>query len=224
MSAPNCERDRTSLRRSPIDPSRDNERATTIDPVPVREFSDLKELTSTIQDANRRAINGKPSRWPDRLSEEFARLEEASVAIPYAALDLEYLRDPSHRNRSFAYVITYKTFIVPARDASGEPAAGEPEFTSVVKLGDGGRERGRGDGKASGSIISRIVRSYWEEANVYNAVLRGVVIPGNDTNISRKLARQVGGWGLRIKGDVWQAELLAQVGVEELLRLMEAET
>jgi hypothetical protein len=196
----------------------------TIAQVPVRDLADLRKPASTIQDEKRRATNGKPSRWPDQLGEAFAALEEAAVAIPYAALDLEYLRrDPSLGNRSFAYVISYDTFVVPRREASGSPAPGGPVLTSVVKLGDGGREGGRSSGKASGSIIARIVRSYWEETNVYNAVLRGVVIPGNDTNVSRKVASHLGGSALRVRGDVWRAELLAHLGVNELLRLMEAD-
>ncbi|MBA2360051.1 MAG: hypothetical protein H0V79_03765 [Actinobacteria bacterium] len=193
----------------------------TIHAVPVREFADLKWFTSKIQDAKRAAIEGQPSRWPDRLPEEFAKLEEASVQNPYAALDIEYLRDRSYSNRSFAYVNTYDTFVSPGRDASGCPA-GEPAFVSVVKLGDGGREDGRSAGKASGSIISRTVRSYWEEENVYSAVLHGVVIPGNDSNISSKIANELGGWELRIKGDLWHAGLLDRLKVEELLQLMEA--
>ncbi len=156
------------------------------------------------------------------MRNEFAKLEKRSVAIPYVALDLEYLRDTSPGNRSFGYVITYDTFITPQRDTSGRPA-GEPEFVSVVKLGDGGREDGRSPGKASGSIISRIVRSYWEEENTYDAVLQGVIIPGNDTNISRKIARELGGWEPRIRGDVWQIRLLDRLSVDELLKLMEAD-
>jgi hypothetical protein len=194
----------------------------TIHSVPVRELVELKKLTSTIQDAKRAAIAGKSSRWPDRMTGEFAKLAELSVGIPYAALDLEYLRDPSYGNRSFGYVITYDTFITPARDASGGPA-GEPVLISVVKLGDGGRQDGYSAGKASGSIISRTVRSYWDEENAYNAMLQGVVIPGNDTGISRKIAKQVGGWELRIKGDVWHIGLLDRLSVEELLKLLEAD-
>lgn len=156
------------------------------------------------------------------MTEEFAKLEERSVGIPYAALDLEYLRDTSRGNRSFGYVITYDTFIGPPRDALGR-SAGEPRFVSVVKLGDGGREDGRSAGAASGSIISRAVRSYWEEANIYSAVLQGVVIPGNDTGISLKIAKEVGGWELRIRGDVWHIGLLDRLSVEELLKLLEAD-
>jgi hypothetical protein len=91
-----------------------------------------------------------------------------------------------------------------------------------VKLGDGGREDGRSAGVASGSIISRAVRSYWEEANIYSAVLQGVVIPGNDTSISRKIANEVGGWELRVIGDVWDIALLDRLSVDDLLKLMEA--
>jgi hypothetical protein len=190
-------------------------------PVPVRQFADLGKPASTIQDEKRRAINGEPSRWPDRLGEAFAALEQAAGAIPYVALDLEYLLDPCLRNRSFAYVVSYDTFVVPRREASGAPASGGPILTSVVKLGDGGRESGRSSGKASGSIIARIVRSYWEEANVYNAVLQGVVTPGNDTNVSRKVISHLGGGALRVRGDVWRAELLDHLKVDGLLRLME---
>ena len=192
-----------------------------IHPIPVQELVPLKELTSTIQDAKRDGILGRRSRWPGRMSEEFAKLEEHSADVPYVALDLEYLRDPSFVNRSFAYVITYSTFVAPQRDALGGPA-GAPAFASVVKLGDGGRSDGRGAGKASGSIISRIVR-YWEEDNTYNAVLHGVVSPGNDANISRKITREVGDRGLRINGDVWAVELLNRVSVEKLLNLMDVD-
>jgi hypothetical protein len=97
----------------------------TIHPVPVGELASLKKLTSTIQDAKRAALAGKPSRWPDHMTEEFAQLERRSVNNPYAALDLKYLRDTTGGNRSFAYVISYDTFIVPPRDAHGR-AAGEP--------------------------------------------------------------------------------------------------
>jgi hypothetical protein len=81
--------------------------------VPVRELAPLKELTSAIQDAKRAALVGRPSRWPDRMEEEFSMLEQAA-ADPYVALDLEYLRDPRPRNGSFAYVITYETFLCPS--------------------------------------------------------------------------------------------------------------
>lgn len=194
----------------------------TVLPVPVRELAHLKKVTSAIQDAKRAAIAGKPARWPDRMAAEFAKLEEGSVN-PYVALDLEYLRDTSLGNRSFGYVITYDTFFAPPRDALGGPD-GEPAFASVLKLGDGGRDDGRSAGVASGSIISRIVRSYWEEENTYNAVLRGVVTPGNDANISRRIAKEVGGWELRINGDVWHVGLLDVVSVEELLALLEDNT
>lgn len=156
------------------------------------------------------------------MEREFSKLEELSAGNPYAVLDLEYLRDSAVGNRSFAYVITYDTFICPARGASGAPAAGEPELVSVVKLGDGGREQGRSAGAASGSIISRTVRSYWEEENCYNAVLQGVVIPGNDTGISRKIAMKLGGSELQVRGDVWRIELLDRLPVGELLQFMEA--
>jgi hypothetical protein len=191
--------------------------------VPLRDLAHLKELTSAIQDAKRDAIVGKPSRWPDRLEAEFSKLEGLSEGNPYAVLDLEYLRDRQPGNRSFAYVITYDTFICPSRDASDGPDR-EPELVSVVKLGDGGRAEGRSAGVASGSIISRTVRSYWEEENRYNAVLQGVAIPGSDTRISQKIAREIGGRELQIKGDVWRLELFDRLSVEELLILMEIET
>jgi hypothetical protein len=176
-------------------------------------------ITSAIQDAKRDAINGKPSRWPDRLQGEFARLERRAKNNRYAALDLEYLRDPSHANRSFAYVVTYDTFSTPPRDASGAPA-GEPELVSVVKLGDGGQAEGRSAGAASGSIISRTVRSYWDEPNTYNAVLQGVVIPGNDRRISARIAERLGGRSLCVRGDMWRIELLERVSVRDILMLM----
>ena len=88
-------------------------------PGPGSGSPDLRKPASAIQDEKRRTINGGPSRWPDRLGEAFAALEKAAAAIPYAALDLEYLRDPSLENRSFAYVISYDTFVVPRREASG---------------------------------------------------------------------------------------------------------
>jgi hypothetical protein len=53
-------------------------------------------------------------------------------------------------------------------------------------------------------------------------VLRGVVIHGNDSRISRKIATRVGGWGLRVRGDLWQAALLDRMSVSELLELMAA--
>jgi hypothetical protein len=182
----------------------------------------LKELTSAIQDQERAALAGNPSRWPDRLEGEFKKLEERSAGNPYAALDLEYLRDRQPANRSFAYVITYDTFVSPLRDDSGRPD-GEPRLYSVVKLGDGGRAEGRSAGVASGSIISRTVRSCWEEENRYNAVLQGVVIPGSDARISQKIAARLGGRDLQIRGDVWRGELLKRLSVNELLALMEIE-
>ena len=172
-----------------------------------------------IQDQKRNAIVGRPSRWPDQLQEEFAKLEEVSAGIPYAALDLEYLRSASHRNRSFGYVVTYDTFIAPERDDSDRPA-GQPKLVSVVKLGDGGREDGYSAGKASGSIISRIVRSYWEDGNTYRPVLQGIVIPGNDTRISGKIAKEVGSRKLQLRGDVWHLALLDLLTVEDLLALL----
>lgn len=132
----------------------------TIAAVPVGELADLIPLTSAIQDAKRAAIRGQPSRWPDQMDAEFARLEARSKSNPYVALDLAYLRDSSPANRSFAYVVTYDTFISPPRGVSGAPV-GKPELLSVVKLGEGGQDRGRDAGAASGSIISRTVRSYW---------------------------------------------------------------
>lgn len=198
----------------------EHEAVKTIHPVPVRELVDLKRLTSTIQDAKRGAINGKASRWPDRMETEFAELEKLSSGIPYGALDLEYLRDQEHSNRSFGYVITYDTFLSPRSNSLGRPV-GEPKLVSALKLGDGGRTDGRSAGKASGSIISRTVRSYWEEENKYNAVLHGVVIPGDDTRISDKIAKRLGGWELRIMGDMWSVELLDRLSVAELLEMME---
>lgn len=192
----------------------------TVFPMSLGEFADLMSLTSAIQDAKRKAVQGKPSRWPDRLEAEFAQLEARASDNPYVALDLEYLRDPTPANRSFAYVVTYDTFVSPPRDVAGAPV-GKPKFISVVKLGDGGREEGYGAGAASGSIISRTVRSYWHEPNAYNGVLRGVVIPGNDTRVSAKLAAKVGGRELCVRGDVWLVELLDRVPVDELLALME---
>src|SRR5215213_9941266 len=106
----------------------------TITPVALGELADLMPLTSAIQDAKRAAIQGRPSRWPHRLEAEFAQLEARADRNPYVALDLEYLRNPSLANRSFAYVVTYDTFLSPPRDASGAPA-GQPELVSVVKLG-----------------------------------------------------------------------------------------
>jgi hypothetical protein len=146
----------------------------TIVPTPLGELAELMQLTSTIQDAKRAAIQGKPYRWPDHMEREFAQLEARAKESPYVALDLEYLRDPSPANRSFAYVVTYDTFISPPRDPAGAPV-GAPELVSVVKLGDGGRAEGRGAGAASGSIVSRTVRSYWDEPNTYRGVLQGVV-------------------------------------------------
>jgi hypothetical protein len=191
-----------------------------VHPVPVRDLVDLKKLTSTIQDEKRKAIAGKLSRWPDGLEKEFAELEQRSSGIPYGASDLEYLRDRGEGNRSFGYVVTYDTFISPGRDPSGQPV-GEPELVSALKLGDGGQAVGYGAGKASGSIISRTVRSYWEDENTYNAVLQGVVIPGNDAKISDKIAKRLGGWELRIRGDVWRVQLLDRLSVEELLEMLE---
>lgn len=192
----------------------------TVVPTPLGELADLMPLTSAIQDAKRAAIQGKPSRWPNRLEAEFGQLEARAKGNPYVALDLEYLRDTTSANRSFAYVVTYDTFISPPRDAAGAPID-KPKLASVVKLGDGGRADGRSAGAASGSIISRTVRSYWNEPNTYNGVLRGVVIPGNDTRVSAKLAAKVGGRALCVRGDVWLIELLERVSVDELLALME---
>jgi hypothetical protein len=69
---------------------------------------------------------------------------------------------PDACQQELPYVVTYDTFISPPRGASGRPL-GEPELLSVVKFGDGGRAEGRSAGAASGSIISRTVRSYWDE-------------------------------------------------------------
>ena len=153
------------------------------------------------------------------MEAEFAQLEARAKSNPYVALDLEYLREPSRANRSFAYVVTYETFISPRRGASGAPV-GAPELVSVLKLGDGGRGDGRSAGAASGSIISRTVRSYWNDPNTYSAVLQGVVIPGNDTQVSSKLTARLGGRELCVSGDMWRVELLEQLSVEELLTLM----
>src|SRR5262245_41168342 len=101
--------------------------------VPLQDLAGLKELTSAIQDEKREALAGKPSRWPDMLESEFKKLVELSAGNPYAELDLEYLRDRRPSNRSFAYVITYDTFVSPRRDGSGGPD-GEPRLCSVVKL------------------------------------------------------------------------------------------
>jgi hypothetical protein len=92
---------------------------------------------------------------------------------------------------------------------------------SVVKLGDGGREQGRSAGQASGSIISRVVRSYWNEGNAYRSVLQGVAIPGDDSAVSLKVARKIGSSPLKMNGDVWDIRLLQLISVEQLLRLME---
>jgi hypothetical protein len=198
----------------------ENQRVKTIAPVALGELADLMPLTSAIQDAKRAAIRGKRSRWPHQMEAEFAQLEARSESSPYVALDLEYLRDPNPANRSFAYVVTYDTFVSPPRGASGRPV-GEPELLSVVKLGDGGRAKGRSAGAASGSIISRTVRSYWDDPNTYSSVLQGVVIPGDDTSISAKLTTKLGGRELSVRGDMWRLELLERLSVEELLALME---
>ena len=191
-----------------------------IHPVPLGELAPMQKITSKIQDQKRNFINGKPSRWPDRMEDEFAKLEEWA-ADPYAALDLEYLRDISDSNRSFGYVVTYETFLAPERDASGGPE-GIPTLRTVVKVGDGGQESGYSVGKTSGSIISRVVRSYWNDPNMYSGVLQGVVIPGNDRNISKKIGQRVGGSELQIRGDVWDIRLLDHLSIDDLLRLLEA--
>ena len=188
--------------------------------VSLHDFADLMTAASRIQDAKRASIDGRASPWPDSLDEEFATLEERAAFNPYVRLDLDYLRDRGSSNRSFAYVVTYDTFVAPPRDDSGG-ASGEPELVSVVKLGDGGREDGRSAGKASGSIICRTVRSYWDEPNLYRTVLRGVAIPGNDRNISAKIAKHLGGWDVRVRGDVWHAQLLDELSVDDLLQMMD---
>jgi hypothetical protein len=188
-------------------------------PTPLGEFADLMPLTSAIQDAKRAAIQGKPSRWPDGLEAEFAQLEIHAKKNPYVALDIEYLRDSSRANRSFAYVVTYDIFISPPRNVTGEPV-GKPKLVSVVKLGDGGRSEGRSAGAASGSIVSRLAR-YWNDLHTYRGLLQGVIIPGNDTRVSSKLAARLGSRDLCIRGDTWRLELLERVSVEELLALME---
>jgi len=202
------------------DAARHMGRVRRIYPVPLGELAPMQKITSKIQDEKRNFIAGKASKWPNRLRDEFAKLEEWAADSPYAALDLEYLRDISHRNRSFGYVVTYDTFIAPERDASGRPV-GIPELCSAVKLGDGGQETGYGGGKASGSIISRVVRSYWNDPNMYGGVLRGVVVPGDDRNISKKIAKRVGGRGLQIRGDVWDIRLLDHLAADDLLTLLE---
>jgi hypothetical protein len=194
----------------------------TVHPVRLGELASLRALTSKIQDEKRKALSGTPSRWPDRLTAEFSALEEHSLEIPYAALDLQYLRDTRERNRPFGYVVTYDTFVAPPRNTFGKPD-GEPQLRSVVKLGDGGQERGYGAGRASGSVISRVVWSYWEAPNTYSGVLQGVVIPGRDRNISNKIASSVGGRELQIKGDVWDQALLKRLPVDELLELLRCE-
>jgi hypothetical protein len=199
----------------------ENRQVKTIAPIPLGQVADLMPLTSAIQDAKRAAIHGKPSRWPDRMEAELAQLEARAESNPYVALDLEYLRDANPANRSFAYVVTYDTFISPARDALGAPV-GEPKLVSVVKLGDGGRGECRSAGAASGSIVSRTVRSYWDEPNTYSAVLHGVVVPGNDTRVSAKIGAKLGGRELCVRGDMWRIELLELLSVEELLAFMEA--
>ena len=118
--------------------------------------------------------------------------------------------------------MTYDTFVAPPRNASGKPD-GLPQLRSVLKLGDGGQERGYGAGRASGSVISRVVRSYWEAPNTYSGVLQGVVIPGSDRNISNKIASSVGGRDLQIKGDVWDRALLKRLSVNDLLELLRCE-
>lgn len=198
----------------------ENRSMKTVVPTPLGELANVMPLTSAIQDAKRAAIRGRPSRWPDRLEAEFDQLEARAKGNPYVALDLEYLRDTTSANRSFASVVTYDTFISPPPDVAGAPV-GKPKLASVVKLGDGGRAEGRSAGAASGSIISRMVRSYWNEPNTYNGVLRGVVIPGNDTRVSAKLAAKMGGRALCVRGDVWLIELLERVSVHDLLALME---
>jgi len=196
----------------------ENQPVKTIVPTSLAELADLMPMTSAIQDAKRAAIQGKPSRWPDRMEAEFAQLEARAKKSPYVALDLEYLRDPSPANRSFAYVLSYDIFISPPRDGAGAPV-GKPELVSVVKLGDGGRAEGRSAGAASGSIVSRVVR-YWVELSIYRGMLQGVVIPGNDTRVSAKLAEALRGRELCIRGDTWRSELLEHLSVEELLGLM----
>ena len=89
-----------------------------------------------------------------------------------------------------------------------------------MKLGDGGQEVGYGAGKASGSIISRVVRSYWNDPNMYRGELLGVVVPGNDKNVSGKIAKRVPS-DLQIRGDVWDVELLRYLTVDDLLTLLE---
>jgi hypothetical protein len=200
----------------------DNGSVRIVQPVPLQDFADLMKAASRIQDAKRASIYGRPSQWPDGLEKEFATLEARGSSNPYIRLDLEYLRERSPSNRSFAYVVTYDTFVAPPRDDAGHPR-GEPELFSVVKLGDGGRADGRSAGTASGSIICRTIRSYWAEPNVYRAVLRGVTIPGNDRNISAKVVKHLHGWDARVGGDVWHADLLDKLSVDDLLQMMDPE-
>jgi len=168
----------------------------TIRPIPLAEFAHLEPVTSKIQNGKRNAIRGLPSRWPDEMEPEFAELAAAAKRNPYVKLDLSYLRNRAPGNRAFAYVVSYDTFVFPSRDADGNPN-GKPVLRSVVKLGDGGREQGRSAGQASGSIISRVVRSYWNEGNAYRSVLQGVAIPGDDSAVSLKVARKIGSSSLR---------------------------
>ncbi len=160
--------------------------------MPLREIAGLSKLTSAIQDTKRDAIRGKSSHWPDHVEVEFAQLEARAAENPYVALDLDYLRDRRPDNRTFGYVISYATFVAPPRDRSGHPV-GTPEYVAVVKVGDGGRTDGRSAGSASGSIISRVCWSYWDEANHYDPVLLGAVVPGADSGISRLIAPELGG-------------------------------
>jgi hypothetical protein len=52
-------------------------------------------------------------------------------------------------------------------------------------------------------------------------MLQGVVIPGNDTGVSRKIAKELGGWELRVTGDLWRLALLDRLSVDALLALMQ---
>jgi hypothetical protein len=65
--------------------------------IPIATFASLEALTSKIQGPKRAAVNGLPSRWPDGLGAFFDDLEEAAGGNPYAALDLDYLRDRTER-------------------------------------------------------------------------------------------------------------------------------
>jgi hypothetical protein len=61
------------------------------------------------------------------------------------------------------------------------------------------------------------VRSYWDEANTYNGMLQGVVIPGNMTRVSAPGSQP----NLADARSASAAtELLKRLSVDELLELM----